>query len=237
MEEGGGEEVWRKEEGSIEESGWSARTMAGLAVNRPEELDEELEELESTEEDEERTEEEEEKRDEEDPGGGPQTTPLELGVGPPAVWDIGEEAATVTPLMVTSVGALMSSTEGLRGAGGPGAGGRGWGRRGTMVARRGPAGDTVRDLLRRVRGGGTGGGPGGGSGATGALCRKDGREVGRLTEDSGHCIFPSLSKGLHRPRSLPPFSFGRCGTAGNAGMLGRVTSCSLRKAFTGSLAL
>ena len=59
--------------------------MAGRAVNRPEDEEEEEEEVERTDEEEERTEEEEEEKcDGEDPDG-PQTTPLELGVGPPAV--------------------------------------------------------------------------------------------------------------------------------------------------------
>ena len=83
----GGKEEGAKEEardGSIDESGWSASTMAGRAVNRPEEEEEEEEEVERTDEDEERTEEDEEKCEGEDPDG-PQTTPLELGVGPPAV--------------------------------------------------------------------------------------------------------------------------------------------------------
>ena len=41
-------------------------------------------------------------------------------------------------LIKTSVGALISKTGFLRGAGGPGAGGRGCGLRGTIVANRGP---------------------------------------------------------------------------------------------------
>jgi len=84
---GGKEEGAREEanDGSIDESGWSANTMAGRAVNRPEEEEEEEEEVERTDEEEERTEEEEEKWEGEDPVEGPQTTPLELGVGPPAV--------------------------------------------------------------------------------------------------------------------------------------------------------
>lgn len=83
---GGKEEGAREEtsDGSIDESGWSASTMAGRAVNRPEDEEDEEEEVERTDEEEERTEEEEEKCEGEDPDG-PQTTPLELGVGPPAV--------------------------------------------------------------------------------------------------------------------------------------------------------
>ena len=64
---GGGTEEEGKEErardGSIDESGWSASTMAGRAVNKPEEEEEEEEEVERTEEEEERTDDEEEKWD------------------------------------------------------------------------------------------------------------------------------------------------------------------------------
>jgi len=160
----------------MDESGKSASTMAGLATRRPpREEDEDSDDSDITEDEEDIMEaEEEEERDCEEPPGGdsgdtPQRTPLELGVGPTAaVWDIGdtqEVEETVTPLMVTSVGALISRTgAGLRGAalgGGPGGpGGRGWGLRGTIVARRGQAtllGDTVPDRVLLVRGGGIGG--------------------------------------------------------------------------------
>jgi len=131
-------------------------------------------------------------------------TPLELGVGPTAaVWDIGdtqEVEDTVTPLMVTSVGALISRTgAGVRGAAlGGGPGGRGWGLRGTIVARRGARllGDTVRDRVLLVRGGGIGG-----TSVvswieiTGVLCRKEGREDGREILERGHS---SLPRGLQR---------------------------------------
>ena len=40
--------------------------------------------------------------------GLPQITPRLDGVGPSAVFDIGDVLETVTPLMVTSVGALIS---------------------------------------------------------------------------------------------------------------------------------
>ena len=80
---GGGTEEEGKEErardGSIDESGWSASTMAGRAVNKPEEEEEEEEEAERTDDEEEKWDGEEEELD------GPHTTPLELGVGPPAV--------------------------------------------------------------------------------------------------------------------------------------------------------
>ena len=59
---GGKEEGAREDtrDGSIEESGWSASTMAGRAVNRPDDEEEEEEEVERTDEEEERTDEEEE---------------------------------------------------------------------------------------------------------------------------------------------------------------------------------
>ena len=93
-ESGGGQEgrgggISVNEDGSMEESGWSAMMMAGRAVARlgEGEESEEEEEVESTEEEQERTEEEEEEEKGEvvGPCGGSTTTPLELGVGPPAV--------------------------------------------------------------------------------------------------------------------------------------------------------
>ena len=58
------------------------------------------------------------------PGWLPQITPLLLGVGPSAVLDMGEVLDTVTPFIVTSVGALISSI-GTAAREGGGAGTRG----------------------------------------------------------------------------------------------------------------
>ena len=85
---GGGMSSWLND-CSMEESGMSDMTMAGCAEHIPPVL------------------------------GimSPHITPRLLGVGPPAVLPMGDVLETVTPLIVTSVGALISSigTDGREG--------------------------------------------------------------------------------------------------------------------------
>lgn len=70
-------------------------------------------------------------------GRAAQIMPLLVGRGPDgAVCAIGEGRFTETPLIVTSVGALISRTGGRPSGGGGAAGGGAGGRRGWMVARR-----------------------------------------------------------------------------------------------------
>ena len=130
--------------------------------------------------------------------GFPHITPWLLGVGPPAVLDIGELLDTVTPFIVTSVGALISNigTDGRVGwPEGGGAGTLGCDL-GTMVASLGPtwwSGLVQRDLFLFVLGGGIGGDSGGGVRCITGLFMKEGSLLDSEIFESGQFSFPSLS--------------------------------------------
>ena len=147
---------------------------------------------------------------------------------------------TVTPFIVTSVGALISSIgtdgrEGLLVGGGAGTLGRCLG---TMVGSLGPVGLSglvQRDLLRFVLGGGIGGVPGGGVNCITGLFLNDGRLPERKMFESGQLSFPNLSS-LQKLLTREGFSAFNLGvvTFGNDGIL---KSLSFMRFFTGVLTL
>ena len=160
-------------------------------------------------------------------GWAAQMMPELDGVGPAAVIDIGDGFRTVTPLMVTSVGELISrmgapvAVVRPGGATGGGAGGRGCDR-GWMVARRGGccvggAGAGYLAFLRR--GGGTGAMLAGTTGLLLFLLMKEGSLSLKETLDSGQVSFSSFSS-LHSPRTPCPLGSLKRGIRGIEGMDG-----------------
>jgi len=147
---------------------------------------------------------------------------------------------TVTPFIVTSVGALISSIgtdgrEGLLVGGGAGTLGCGLG---TMVASLGPiglSGLVQCDLLRFVLGGGIGGVPGGGVNFITGLLLNDGRLPESETFESGQLSFPNLSS-LQKLLTLEGFSAFNFGIV-TFGRDGIFKSLSFMKFFTGVLTL